>query len=122
MNQLRSRWWLSSVGRYVLALLLFSQAALALSGCMMPSGGFPQMAASAESGADGGMNLNLCLAHCSAGDQSLDLNLLPPIAPPSTPMLFVLSGEPHEQRPLFVERLERATDPPIPIRFCSFLI
>lgn len=115
---------LCRTGQVVLALVLFAQAAQALSGCLMPAAEFPQVvAARADADSSGcGMNLNLCLVHCSAGDQTLDLNSIPTILPVLAVVLFVAQTEPRLPSSLAIERIQRVTDPPIPIRFCSYLI
>jgi hypothetical protein len=123
---LRSSHRLFRIARVLLVCLVFTQAALAASGCFMSSAGFANVAATAET-ADcddtGSMNLNLCLAHCSADSQSLDANVLPVVAPPPA-LLLVVPLAIHSElppRPRFTS-VERTSDPPIPIRFCSFLI
>jgi hypothetical protein len=123
---LRSHHRLARIGRLLLVFLFFTQAALAASGCLMPGSGLAKvMAATEKSGCsgEGSMNLNLCLAHCNADSQSLDSGELPVLPPP--PSLLVSFAPPvdHSERPTrAVVGVVRTGDPPIPIRFCSFLI
>ncbi len=121
----RSRHRLPRIARLVLVFLFFSQAALAASGCLMPASGLAKaMTPTKESGCSdkGSMNLNLCLAHCNAGSQSLDTGELAVSAPPSSVVLVVPLVDYPERLTLSVVRVERTSDPPIPIRFCSFQI
>jgi hypothetical protein len=113
---------LRRIARLALVLLFFAQAALAtMSGCFMSDARMAKAIASADTPAcAGGMNLNLCLAHCNAERQSLDTGEPPVLAPASSVVLVVPVAEPPARRPIFpAARLQRSGDPPIPIRFCS---
>lgn len=121
----RPRHRLPRIARLVLVFLFFAQAALAASGCLMPGSGLAKaMAPTGKSGCsdERRMNLNLCLAHCNADSQSLDTGELPVSAPPPSVVLAVPLVDYPERLTLSVVRVERTSDPPIPIRFCSFLI
>jgi hypothetical protein len=120
-----SRHRLRQIARFVLVFLFFTQAALAMSGCVMPAAGLAKMMAEVEtSGCDdaGGMNLNLCHAHCTADQQSLDTGEPAPLLPLLTVVLVVPSFEYVEHPTFTVARVEHTGDPPKPIRFCSFQI
>lgn len=122
---LRPRHRIRQIARFVLVFLFFTQAALAMSGCLMPADGLAKViAAVVISGCDeaSGMNLNLCQAHCTADHQALDTGELPPLSPPHVMVLVVPPFE-YAQHPTFtVARVEHTGDPPKPIRFCSFQI
>lgn len=111
----------------MLVLLFFTQAALAMSGCLTPVDGLAKIiATAATSDCDGGrsMNLNLCQAHCTADDQSLGTSELPPLSSLLTVVLVVPTIK-YAAQPTFasnVPRVEHTGDPPKPIRFCSFQI
>ena len=120
-----SRHRLRHIACFVLVFLFFTQAALAVSGCLMPVAGLAEVMAEAEtSGCNeaGGMNLNLCQAHCTADHQSLDTGELPPLSPLHAAVLVVPAFECAEHSTFTVVRVEHTGDPPIPIRFCSFQI
>jgi hypothetical protein len=122
---LQSRHGIRQIARFVLAFLFFTQAALAMSGCLMPADGLAKVVATAvtlgcEEGS--GMNLNLCQAHCTAGHQSLDTGELPPLSPQHGLVLVVPSFEHAEHSTFTIARVEHTGDPPKPIRFCSFQI
>jgi hypothetical protein len=113
------------IAGFALLSLLFTQAALAaMSGCFMSDALMAKAIASVEtSGCAGGMNLNLCLAHCTADHQSLDTGAPPVLALPPSVVLVVPAVDSSEPHFVFsAVRLERSGDPPIPIRFCSFRI
>lgn len=124
---LRSYHHIRQIARFVLVFLCFTQAALAMSGCLMPADGLAKVIATAvTSDCDeaSGMNLNLCQAHCTADHQSLDTGELPPLSPLHTAVLVVPTIE-YAAQPTFtfnVPRVEHTGDPPKPIRFCSFQI
>jgi hypothetical protein len=106
-------------GRWLLALLLFAQFALAVQACTLP-GASPSTAyapsASCHDLERG--SANACLAHCLQGDQTLDSSHgVAPAAPasagfPLPPAVFI---------PFSVSFQEPigGTDPPLSIRFCS---
>lgn len=71
---------------------------------------------------EGGMNRALCLAHCTADDQSLDTGSQLVLAPPCLPILVVSPSQPPKHSLFPTVRVARTSDPPIPIRFCSLLI
>lgn len=122
-----SRRRIRQTARFVLAFLFFTQAALGMSGCLMPADGLAKVIATAmTSDCDeaSGMNLNLCQAHCTADHQSLDKAELPPLSPLHTAVLVVPPIE-YAAQPAFcfnVPRVEHTGDPPKPIRFCSLQI
>ena len=123
----RSRRRIRQIARFVLVFLFFTQAALAMSGCLMPAAGLAKVMAEVEtSGCNnaGSMNLNLCHAHCTADQQSVDTGELPPLLPLRTAVLVVPAIE-YTAHPTFtfhVARVEHTGDPPKPIRFCRFQI
>jgi hypothetical protein len=108
-----------------LVFLFFTQAALAMSGCLMPAAGLAQVMAEVEAAGcseAGGMNLNLCQAHCVAEHQSLDTGEVPQLSPLHV-VVWVVPPFEYTEHPTFtVVRVQRTGDPPIPIRFCSFQI
>ena len=113
------------IARFVLVFLFFTQAALAMSGCLMPATGLATLVAAVDqSGCDdaSGMNLNLCHAHCTADQQSLDTGELPPLPPQTTAVLVVPLFEYREPPTFIVSRVAHTGDPPKPIRFCSLQI
>lgn len=121
----RSRRRLGRIARLLLVALFCTQAAFAASACLMPSAKLAQaMAAMEQSECDDvrGMNASLCHAHCTSEDQSLDAGGQPVVAAPSLPVLVVPSIQQPKHTPYSAVHIERSTDPPIPIRFCSFLI
>jgi hypothetical protein len=106
-------------------LLFFTQAALAMSGCLMPAAGLAKIMAAVETSdcsETGSMNLNLCHAHCTADQQSLDTGEPTPLPPQLAVILVVPSFEYIEHPTFIVSRVEHTGDPPKPIRFCSFQI
>jgi hypothetical protein len=122
----RSRHYLLRVARFLLVCVVFSHAALAGSGCLMANADLTKVLEAEEAPACGGMgsmSLNLCLAHCTADSQSLDVDVPAVLVPPAVLVLVV---------PLLPDVVPTTSsrdgdavatgDPPIPIRFCSFLI
>ena len=114
------------IARALLLSLFFSQVALAASGCLMPSSELAQVLSHAKHTCcdESGMNANLCIAHCTADSQTLDhYSFTVPAVPPATGAFKVV---PVIERRTIVATpqsvLPRATAPPIPILFCSFLI
>lgn len=78
------------VGRLVLAVMLFAQAAYAIAACEVDGRG--AAAALAEAGLtchEPETNINLCLGHCLAGDQSLDKPAVSVPAMIDAPVLMV---------------------------------
>lgn len=122
---LRSHRRIGQVARFVLACLLFTQAALAANGCLMPAGKLANVLAAADaSGCDesSGINLNLCHADCTADHQSLDTGEPVPLSPPQAAVL-VVPLFPFLAHPIFnTVPVEYTGDPPKLIRFCSFQI
>ncbi len=114
------------IARALLLSLFFSQVALAASGCIMPSSDLAKALSQANQSCcdESGMNANLCIAHCTADSQTLDhYSFTGPAVPPATGAFMVV---PVIERRTIVATpqsvLPRATPPPIPILFCSFLI
>ncbi|MDO8596373.1 MAG: hypothetical protein Q7R45_07100 [Sulfuricaulis sp.] len=111
--------------RLVLFAALFAQVAVAANACLTPSSMRVQLAAYAASShceqSDNEINLNLCLYQWA--DQSDQSTTPPVIAVPTAAVLTV----PHAAQRLLpwispIVAGNAGHDPPIPIRFCSFLI
>jgi hypothetical protein len=108
---------------FVLFALLFAQAAVAANACLRPlsalAAAHPQQSAHCE--AQQKIGLNLCLYHCAdQSDQYTPQPVIPAAAMPVlsiTQMAFVPVISP---RPCVATG--ETHDPPILIRFCSFLI
>ena len=122
----RSYRFVVRIARALLLSLFFSQVALAASGCLMPSSDLAKALSQANQSCcdESGMNVNLCIAHCTADSQTYDhYSFTVPAVPPATGPFTVV---PVIDRPTIVAAsqsvLPRATAPPIPILFCSFLI
>lgn len=114
------------IARALLLFLFFSQVALAASGCLMPSSELAMALNQAKHTCcdESGMNANLCIAHCTADSQTHEqYSFTVPVIPPAVGPYMVV---PDIERPTIVATpqsvLPRATAPPIPILFCSFLI
>ena len=121
----RARRRIRRIAGTLLVFLFFTQADLAMSGCLMPAARLAKVMAEVEaSGCNerGSMNLNLCHAHCTAEHQALDTGELPPLSPLHVVVLVVPSFEYTEHPSLTVVRVQCTRAPPIPIRFCSFQI
>jgi hypothetical protein len=113
----------------LIGALLFAQAALALAACEWTARTPARAIAQGELAADDarcheqGANVNLCVAHCLAGDQSSDkpVSPLPPAAP--QPVLRVESAAAMDLPQATQRRLPHppAAAPPR-ILFVSFLI
>ncbi len=107
----------------MLCAMLFAQAAVAASACLRPlsapSTAGTQQSAHCEAQQEAG--LNLCLYHCA--DQS-DRYTPQPVIPAATlPVLSITQTAFVPDVSLRPRVATAAThDPPIPIRFCSFLI
>jgi hypothetical protein len=113
----------SRVSWALLLVLFFAQGALAANVCFKAAGAAYPVSEAAQDAHCGEVPaaLNLCLKHCA--DQSDDIYSPPPLAAPTTPVLTV-PGAPDGVRlsrtPIVAANASH--DPPIPIRFCSFLI
>lgn len=121
----RSHHRLRQIARFALVLLFFTQAALAVSGCLMPAAGLAKIMAVVETSGcseTGSMNLNLCHAHCTADQQSLDTGEPTALPPLHTVVLLVPTFKYVDHSTFTVSRVEHTGDPPKPIRFCSFQI
>ena len=122
---LSSRHCIRQIARTVLVFLFFTQAALAMSGCLMPAAGLAKVmdeVQTSDCNNAGSMNLNLCHAHCTADQQSLDTGELP-LTSPLLAMVLVVPLLKYKEHPSFIiSRVENTGDPPKPIRFCSFQI
>lgn len=109
------------VSRLLLAMLLFAQAAQAADACRMaetlPAMAFDQTAAPCH--ATG--SANQCLADCTAGSQVSAEAWVPLFAPPTVALLSLPAVDFHNRRISETLCPARSADPPIPIRFCSFL-
>ena len=110
--------------RIVLLGVLFAQAAVAANACLMP--GSMRAAPCAPDAASfhcelaNEVSLNLCLYQWA--DQS-DPGLTPPaFAAADTAILTVTDATCLPARPSPIVAGSTGHDPPIPIRFCSFLI
>jgi hypothetical protein len=108
---------------FVLFGVLFAQAAVAANACLRPLSA-PAMAVaqpSAHCKAQQQVSLNLCLYHCA--DQS-DRYTPQPVIPAATlPVLSITQTAFVPDVSLRPRVVTAAThDPPIPLRFCSFLI
>lgn len=108
--------------RWVIALLLFSQFALAVEACTLlvasPTVAY-QSSASCHDEERG--SANLCLAHCLQGDQALDkynLNSVPVAPPPYSVIWTTWSNAVSLVAPLGSRSIV-AIDPPLSVRFCS---
>lgn len=109
---------LPCLSRAVLALMLLTQFALAAQACTM-AGSVPAMAFG-EQPCDS--NANACLADCTKENQSASHAELPVFV---LPQLAVLTLPELPARKAEATRTDNSavfsSDPPIPIRFCSFL-
>lgn len=66
---------------------------------------------------------NLCLKQCTGGDRVSFSTLTVMAPPPMMPVLMLpLSTDGTRSRGMAMARMDIIVDPPIPIRFCSFLI
>lgn len=112
------------IGRLVLAVMLFAQAVYALAAC--EGNGRGAAAALAEAGQtchEPETNINVCLGHCLAGDQSLDK---PSVAVPvmiDAPVLVVtLRAAAHWVADSGAQEVAPGRGPPPRILFQSLLI
>lgn len=110
----------------VLLALGFTQMALAAEPCMQPV----MTAADAfVTAAEGDCHhpdvasANLCLKQCTGGDRVFFSNLAVVAPPPMMPALMLpLPADTTCSHGMAMARADIIVDPPIPIRFCSFLI
>lgn len=134
---------LRSIGRLLLAVMLFAQFALAAQACVGPrdmvqtlqSGTAPVAATEtapcphhqgaldeAVAVSDETMPANLCVAHCTAGDQSSDTfqASIPPA--PAIPVLSLILPPADAASPeaRLADAPTPAVSPPIPILFGAF--
>jgi hypothetical protein len=122
--RLRSKRCDSRIARVLLLSMLFTQMALAGSGCLAPPSELANILKHAQRSSCG-MNANLCLVHCTAQCQTHDHdNFTVPVLLPATGAFIVV---PRIEQPKIVAAapqcpLPVATAPPIPILYCSFLI
>ncbi len=124
---------MAAIGRLILAALLFSHAALALSACergwrmaadAIAAASMPCCPESESSSGNLQGNVNLCVAHCNADAQNVDSN------GHAVPALFDLVGHPGSVAPapgLFALRRPAAAPsefpaPPRTILFQNFRI
>ena len=126
LAQLKIKW----LSRLMLGLVLFAQGIVAANACIVPSAS-PSQAYAIEQNA-GVMpcheeeitNDNACLGHCTQTDRiSVDQYNVPLAAPVS--VISWATTQPQAQSTrlgISPEYLALNTGPPIPIRFCSFLI
>ena len=121
---------LKQAARLAVAAILFTQAALVFAACESASRTPALVIALADRGAHGEncheqeINVNLCLAHCLGGDQSLDKPLLKVPALPATTVFFmplVLFPQ-HQARAPVRPAVPHAVGPPPRILFQSLLI
>ncbi|MDD5295395.1 MAG: hypothetical protein PHU46_00650 [Rhodocyclaceae bacterium] len=134
-----SRQLLRLASRVLLAVMLFAQFALAAQACVGPgnmSRTLHQAAPVAKSAetmpchhhgqgnvaAQSEMPANLCVAHCTAGDQSSDTFQVFVHAAPALPVLSValLPEEVASSEALTLDAPTPAASPPIPILFGAF--
>ena len=107
-------------------MLFYTQAALAASGCLMPSLSMAKAVAGAEQPAqcDGGkMNLNLCVTHCNGDSQTLGGESIAHILPITASAFLIVSppASVSELRSRARALAAPCVDPPKSILFCSFL-
>jgi hypothetical protein len=123
-----SRSTLKAMARLALAAMLFSQAALALAACesvrRVPAIALAEHRIDGETCHEQGRNLNLCLAHCLGGDQSLDKPLVKVPALAGAPILSVpmLRASLHDACAPRHLGVPPAAAPPPRILFQSLLI
>lgn len=113
------------VARIAVAAILFAQAAIAFAHCSMP-GRSPAAAISADDPPchDSGARKNLCVAHCLAGDQSLDKPQASVLQPAATPVLVLqpLSEVQYLQAPALRQLVPPSAAPPPRILFSTLRI
>ncbi len=107
----------------MLCAMFFAQAAVAANACLRPlsapSTAGTQQPAHCETQQE--IGLNLCLYHCAdQSDQHAPQPILPSATPPVLSIMQTAFATYVSPRPRVVTAATH--DPPIPIRFCSFLI
>ena len=112
------------IARLLVAATLFAQAAFAFAACdFVERGAVQAIAQSAQPCHEPEMNVNLCVGHCLASDQSLDK---PAFFIPALPVdpIFVLARTPPVAVHLYLgrETAKPVAGPPPRILFHSFLI
>ncbi len=119
--------WLS---RLMLGLALFAQGIVAATACVAPGASAVQAyAIEQNAGAtpcheEELVNANACLGHCTQSDRiSVDQHNVSIAAPVSVISWVTIRPQAQSMRlAISPEYLALNTGPPIPIRFCSFLI
>jgi hypothetical protein len=110
----------------VLLALGFTQMALAAEPCMQPvmtAADAFVTAAQDDCHHPDVASANLCLKQCTGGDRVSFSTLAVVAPPPMMPVLMLpLSTDGARSRGMAMARVDIIVDPPIPIRFCSFLI
>ena len=112
------------IARLLVAATLFAQAAFAFAACnSVERGAVQAIAQSAQPCHEPEMNVNLCVGHCLASDQSLDK---PALSVPELPTvaISVLAYAPTLRSALYAgrETAKPVAGPPPRILFHSFLI
>lgn len=112
------------VALLLLACLLFTQAALAAAACVSPSASAPDAFAPASLPCHDAPPANLCLAQCTAADQSSGPASTALAPPPLAAVLEVVSvsSEPAPAVHRHDAALVRALGPPPFRRLCSLLL
>ena len=119
------RWFRAAVWGLPLALG-FSQMVTAAQLCMQPAATVSDaFATTSEDGCQhpDAASADLCMKQCIGGDL-VSSTILPVVAPPPLmPVLILpLPADGTPSRVAAAARADPVVDPPIPIRFCSFLI
>lgn len=127
----RTMKWLA---RLMLGLVLFGQGVVAANACVTPDASAVHAFSSAAMADDMAMdschehedqmpNANACLSHCTQSDQIADQHVVSLAAPVSVAVQVL--PQPEALATSFpkarFEPLAFNSDPPIPIRFCTFL-
>lgn len=117
--------WLRAAVCGLLLALGFSQMVTAAQLCMPPATVSNAYATASEDGCQhpDAASAGLCMKQCIGGDLGSS-TILPVVAPPPLMPVLMLPS-PADGTPARVAAAARAdpvVDPPIPIRFCSFLI
>ncbi|HEY6095118.1 MAG TPA: hypothetical protein VIU93_09235 [Gallionellaceae bacterium] len=127
---------LRRIARPLLGVLLFAQGVVAMENCSALeadpvqafAAGMDMSAMMDDDGTPCQMNVddnkNACFVHCSQGDQVHSAQAVMPFLPASTPVLVLDNAvEPAILHAAPLQELAAINSgPPIPIRFCSFLI
>ncbi len=126
LAQRKSKW----LSRLMLGLVLFAQGIVAANACVAP-GASPAQAYVIEQNAGATpchdeelSTANACLGHCTQPDRiSVDQHNVSIAAPVSVISWATIQPQAQSMRlAISPEYLALNTGPPIPIRFCSFLI